>query len=79
MFWQTACPRCSGNLFFEDIEGNWHVVCLQCGYRSYVSAKDTGDPVTLTMSYLHSKRANATSTMVKEPQQIRMPNRRGEN
>jgi uncharacterized Zn finger protein (UPF0148 family) len=78
MFWQKACPKCFGNLFFEDIEGNWYVVCLQCGYRSYVSAEDAEDTATLAMSYLHPESANA-GTMVKEPQQIRTPHKRREN
>ncbi len=76
MFWQKACPRCSGNLFFEDIEGNWYVVCLQCGYRSCADANDDGDPLTFAMSYLHPERASATRTMVKEKPKSRRSTKR---
>ena len=37
IMWQRACPRCSGNLFIEDIVAEWCVVCLQCGYRKYIN------------------------------------------
>ncbi len=30
---QKDCPRCGGNLLFDQEEYDWYLYCLQCGYR----------------------------------------------
>jgi len=45
MLWKKSCPRCKGDLFEENDTLCSSIVCLQCGYREYVSQLNEFEPI----------------------------------
>ena len=69
MFWLKTCPRCKGDLFPDNDSWGQCIVCLQCGYRVYLSRQDGYQVSTKSVYALntplrnHSKRSKDRVTI----------------
>ncbi|GEM_PF-2055277 len=61
MYGFKLCPRCKGDIFFDSDPDGSFLMCLQCGYRTYLGQMENYRAAREFERSLHQMKSNYDS------------------